>query len=127
MEALYFLHVACAIGSISGFALRGYWMQRNSPLLSQRIVKVLPHLVDTLLLASAIGMLVHRGMYPWHAGWLMAKILALLVYIALGSVALRYGKTRRGRVIAWFLALVCAAYIVSVALTKSPFGPLTML
>ena len=127
MKLLYLLHVACAALSISGFALRGFWMLRGDPRLSHRLVRILPHTIDTLLLGSAVGMLVLWGLWPWQAGWLMAKIAALLLYIALGMVALRFGNTAGIRVTAWLLALLCAAYIVSVALTKSPLGPLAVL
>lgn len=119
MKLLYLLHVCCAVLSISGFALRGYWMLSGNPLLGRRLAKVLPHCIDTLLLASAIGMLLMWRLSPLHAPWLMAKILALLVYIGLGMVALRFGKTRRSRAMAYGAALCTAAYIVSVALSKS--------
>jgi uncharacterized membrane protein SirB2 len=59
--------------------------------------------------------------------WLSAKIIALLVYIGLGMVALRFGKSRKTRVNAWLLALLTAVYIISVAYSKSPLGFLQML
>ena len=127
MKLLYLVHTTCAILSISGFALRGFWMLREDPRLAHRLTRVLPHTIDTLLLGSAVGMLYLWGLYPWQAGWLMAKIVALLLYIALGMVALRFGNTLHSRACAGLLALMCAFYIVSVALTKSPFGPLAWL
>lgn len=119
-EWLKLTHVSCALLSIAGFALRGYWMISGNGLLGHRLTRVLPHLVDTLLLGSAIGMLV-----IWHTGplaldWLSAKIIALLCYIGLGMVALRFGRSRRVRAAAFALALLTAAYIVAVAFAKSP-------
>ena len=123
-EWLKLLHAGSALLSISGFALRGYWMLTDNPRLRSRPARVLPHILDTLLLASAIGMLVIWQANPFEFAWLSAKIGALLCYIGLGMVAFRFGKTRLVRVIACGMALLVAAYIVAVAFTKSPWGPL---
>jgi len=119
---LKLVHVSCAGLSISGFALRGYWMLTNNPLRQRRLTRVLPHIIDTLLLGSAVGMLVIWQVSPLQMGWLSAKIIALLLYIGLGMVAFRFGRTRRVRLSAWVLALFSAAYIVSVAYSKNPLG-----
>lgn len=84
--------------------------------------KRLPHVVDTVLLGSAIGMLMEWQIWPWQMGWIMAKITALILYIVLGMIALRFGRTRTQRTIAGALALTSACYIVTVALTKNPMG-----
>ncbi len=126
-EGLKLTHVTCAFLSIAGFALRGYWMATDNPLLQRRPAKVLPHLLDTVLLGSAIAMLVVMRLSPLAAPWLTAKILALLLYIGLGMVALRFGATRRTRLGAWVLALITAAYMVSVAYSKDARGLFTML
>jgi len=126
-ESLKAIHVGCAFVSIAGFALRGYWMVKDSPLLQRRLVKVLPHIVDTVLLACAAGMLVLLGTSPLKLDWLTAKILALLAYIALGMVALRFGRGKGVRCTAFVLALACAGYIFTAAYTKSPAGPLLLL
>ena len=118
-DTLKIIHVSCAMLSISGFALRGYWMFSANPLLNHRLAKTLPHVVDTLLLGTAVAMLVIWQTSPLSVPWLLAKVIALLVYIGLGMIALRFGKNRRVRVTAWLLALVVAAYIVCVAFTKS--------
>lgn len=115
-------HVSSALLSISGFALRGYWMLTDNPLLQRRLTRVLPHIIDTLLLGSAIGMLFLWQTTPLQLPWLIAKIVGLLLYIGLGMVALRFGKTRRQRATAFALALLVAAYILAVAYSKSPLG-----
>lgn len=122
LEGLKLTHVTCAFLSIAGFALRGYWMLGGSPLLQGRPAKVLPHVVDTVLLGSAVAMLVVMRLSPFALPWLTAKIAALLLYIGLGMVALRFGRTRGSRVCAWLLALATAAYMVSVAYSKNPWG-----
>ncbi len=121
-ELLKLVHMTCAFLSIGGFSLRGYWMITDNPRLRRRATRVLPHILDTLLLGSAIGMLVIWQMNPLALGWLSAKIIALLVYIGLGMVAFRFGRTQRVRMAAFGLALLTAGYIVAVAYTKSPLG-----
>ena len=121
-EGLKITHMVCAAFSIAGFGLRGYWMLSGSALLNRRTVKTVPHIIDTLLLGSALGMLFVWQTSPFTLNWVTAKLVALLFYIGLGMVALRFGKTRAVRVVAWISALLVAAYIVSVAFSKSVLG-----
>ena len=116
------IHMASAFLSVGGFMLRGFWMLQDSPLLRHRVVKTLPHAIDTMLLGSAVGMLIVLQVSPFATPWLLAKILALLLYIVLGMIALRFGRTRGERVAACLAALLVALYIVSVAATKSTAG-----
>lgn len=112
------LHVTAVALSLSGFVLRGIWMLRSSPLLQARLTKVLPHLVDTVLLLSAIWLAVAIQQYPLVDGWLTAKVLGLIAYILLGTVALKRGPTLAIRLAAWIGALLVFGYIVLVAMTK---------
>ena len=129
MEATAYLlvksvHVSCAALSIAGFATRGALMLRGSALLETRLARIAPHVVDTLLLLSAVWLAWALGVAPFVHGWVTAKIVALLAYIVLGSLALRRGRTKTVRGAAFAAALAVAAYIVSVALTHDPRGPL---
>lgn len=121
------LHVGCAALSIAGFAARGALMLRGSPLLDTRFARVAPHIVDTALLASALWLAWAIGQYPFVHGWVTAKVFALLAYIALGSLALRHGRTRAVRAAAFVAALAAAGYIISVALTRDPRGAFAVL
>lgn len=116
------IHELCALASFTLFFVRGVWMLRESPQLSRRWVNILPHGIDTLLLASAIALTLMLRQYPLIDAWLSAKLIGLLVYIGLGLVALRYGKTRGVRAAAWIGALAVFLYIVSVALSHDPLG-----
>jgi len=127
VEWLKLLHVSCAALSIGGFALRGYWLLTGNSLLSRPLTRVLPHTVDTVLLGSALAMLWIWRLDPFRSPWLTAKIVALLAYIALGMTAFRFANTDRGRCLAFALALLVAAYIVAVAVSKSPWGMLQAL
>ena len=112
-------HVTCVALSYAGFVLRGIWMIRDSRMLERPWVRVLPHVVDTVLLASAIALAVVLKQYPLVAPWLTAKVAGLALYIVLGMVALRYGATRRIRTGAWIVAQAVFLYIVAVALTRN--------
>jgi len=100
--------------------LRGGLMMQGSALLDKQALRILPHLIDTVLLISALLLAWQISQYPFTHAWLTAKIIALPIYIALGSIALKYGRTRQSRVLAWFLALATFGYIVLVATTKQP-------
>ena len=113
-----YVHIASAMLSGSLFLLRGLWMMRESPMLQHRVVKTLPHVVDTVLLASALIMVFWSGQYPFVQNWLTAKVLALIAYITIGTIALKRGGTKTQRVSAFFAALLVFAYIGLVAMTK---------
>jgi uncharacterized membrane protein SirB2 len=117
--SLKILHVGCVALSYTLFFVRGVWMMRGSVLLQRTWVKVLPHSVDTVLLGSAVALAVMSHQYPGAQNWLTAKVAALVVYIGLGTFALKRGKTRRVRVAAWIAAQAVFFYIVAVALTHN--------
>jgi len=109
------IHVASVVISVSLFALRGYWVFGGSGPAGTRAARIVPHVVDTVLLASAIWLAVILGQYPLQQPWLTAKVVGLLVYIGLGTVALKRKKPW-----AFVLALVTVGYVIAVALTRNP-------
>ena len=117
--ALKLAHITAAILTISGFALRGFWMLTDSANLDRRIVKIAPHIVDSVFLLSGIGLIWILRLPVMSQPWLMAKLIALVFYVLLGTVALRRGKTKRTRAIALLLAILTFAYIAGVAMNKS--------
>lgn len=114
------IHIVSVISSYLLFSLRGIWMMQGSPLLRQRWVMIFPHVIDTILLVSAITLVTMIQQYQGFSIWLGAKIGGLLLYIFLGMIALRFGKTRKTKINSFFLAQIVFFYIVLVALTKSP-------
>ncbi len=119
------LHVFCVGLSLAGFAARGTLMLAGSPLLHAKWIRVVPHLIDTVLLASAAWLAWFLGQYPFVHGWLTAKVLGLVAYIVLGAIALKRGRTRVIRASAFAGALAAAGYVVWVALTRNPLPGLT--
>ena len=114
------IHATCAVISFALFFLRGIWSFNGSPIMRQRWVKIVPHVVDTLLLVSALALAFTIQQYPFVDGWLTAKFFGLVLYILLGTIALKYGKTKAVRVSAWLAALAVFAYIVLVAKQHNP-------
>jgi uncharacterized membrane protein SirB2 len=77
--------------------------------------------LDSLLLGSALILAYLSGQYPFAQGWLTAKLFGLLAYIAFGAVALKRGKSKTVRLVFFYLAILAYGYIVSVALSRSPY------
>jgi len=118
---LKIVHIASALLSICLFAWRWQLGLKNSQLLQRRWLVLLPRINDSVLLAAAIALVLLTGNYPFVAPWLTAKLLALLLYILLGSLALRawHLSVRRSAGVA---AMATALYIVSVAISKDARG-----
>jgi len=112
-------HMGLAFVSITLFVLRGSLTMANSPLRKMRSLRIVPHIIDTLLLVSAIALALEIHIDPMHAPWLMAKIIALVAYILLGHIALKRGRTRLIRSGAFVGALLLLGYIVCVAFSKT--------
>jgi len=95
-------------------------MMLDSVQIARRWVRVVPHVNDTVLLAAGVWLAFQLRLAPAAAPWLIAKLVALPVYIGLGSLALRPGRAKRLRISAWLAALAVFGYIVAVAVTRSP-------
>ena len=124
---LKYAHLALAAVSISGFLLRGFWMMAGSSLTGHRIVRTAPHVVDTLFLLSGIALVMRLALPVMQSPWLLAKFVGLLIYIILGTIALRRGPTMPVRQVAFVGALSAFAYIVGAAVSKSPASWLALL
>jgi uncharacterized membrane protein SirB2 len=114
------VHLAAVAASFALFFLRGLWMMLDSAQLSRRWVKIVPHVNDTVLLAAGVWLAFELSQAPGASAWLTAKLVALPVYVGLGMLALRPGRSKRLRIGAWLAALVVFGYIVGVALTRNP-------
>ena len=116
--AIIHLHGLFVILSLIGFITRGYWMLRDCPVLQARWVKIAPHIIDTLLLVTALWaawvMFWSNGTHP---AFLTVKIIGLLVYIALGTIALKRGKTKTIRAASFVGALAVFIYLMAVGKT----------
>ena len=102
------------------FFLRGIWSLNGSATMQKRWVRIVPHVVDTLLLISAITLAISIRQYPFIDTWLSAKMIGLSLYVGLGFVALHKGLNKTIRFFAWLAAQAVFAYIVLVAIRHNP-------
>jgi uncharacterized membrane protein SirB2 len=119
--ALKHIHLTFVALSLLTFFVRGIWLFMNSSMLSKTLVKMLPHVINTILLVSGVVLAVHLRMSPGDQPWLMAKIVGLIAYIGLGVAAFKVPNPN-ARKLLWVSALIVFAYIVSVAVGKNPLG-----
>ncbi|MCP5142138.1 MAG: SirB2 family protein [Gammaproteobacteria bacterium] len=113
------IHLLSVVLSFLSFFVRGVWMLTDSRLLQAKPTRILPHVIDTVLLVSGIVMVVMMSLSLGAETWLIAKIVALIVYIVIGTIALKRGKTKTVRTVAWVAAMSVFVYIYLVARTHS--------
>lgn len=113
------IHMTAAGLSILLFIIRAYWSVTESGAQQKRWVKTLPHVIDTVLLTAGI---ILAAMIGPEQPWILAKIVLLLVYIGVGTVAIKRGKTPRRRAIAALVAIAIFAYIVGIAIRHNPLS-----
>lgn len=121
-QAVKAVHVTCVVLSISAFSVRGAWRLAGRSLPTRGWLRWAPHVNDSVLLAAAIALATMSRQYPVSQDWLTAKVVGLLVYIGLGSLALQDGIGSGRRLAAWLAALSVFAYLVSVAASHDPWG-----
>jgi uncharacterized membrane protein SirB2 len=120
--ALRHAHIALAVLSVSLFVLRGGLVLARSPAHDPVWLKYPSYLIDTLLLTAALMLTTVIQQYPFATDWLTMKVVLLVVYVVLGSIALKRGRTRAARVLAFVAALATVAALFTVARTHHPLG-----
>ena len=119
------LHVGTVILSGVLFATRGLMMLARSPRANHALLRIPSYVIDTALLAAAITLSAMLHQYPFVHGWLTVKVMLLVVYIVLGSLALKRGRSYRVRAASYVAALAVYACIILVARAHDPLGPLS--
>lgn len=126
-QTMKLVHIGTALLTVGSFLLRGLWMLSGSAMLDHKLTRVLPHIIDTIFLASGIYLLVKIGAGTLGEPWMLFKIAGLVAYVALGIVALRRGRTMAVRTTAFIAALAVFAYAYGVAVAASPASWLKVL
>lgn len=118
------LHLICVALSVSLFVARYWWRYCGHALAAARWTRIVPPVIDTLLLLSGIGLIVKTHILPFteSGSWLTGKLFGVIIYIVLGFIALDYRQARsqQARFIAFPLALVVLHIIIKLATTKIP-------
>ena len=117
------LHIAAVALSGGLFFIRGLGRAADATWAMAPTLRYLSYAIDTVLLGAAIALSVILQQYPFVQGWLTAKVVLLVVYIALGTFALKRGRTRSIRVVCWLAALGVFALILSIARHRDALGP----
>ena len=119
---MYFLvkhiHLTAIFLSVSLFILRFVWLLRASPMLQRKWVRILPHVVDTLLLASAVTLCILISQYPLLDSWLTQKLLFVILYILMGFLTLKWARTTAMRWTGFIAALLCIVLSAKIAVMK---------
>lgn len=126
-DTVKLVHQSAVALSVGGFFVRGLGALSGAAWVQKRLAKSLPQVVDTVLLLSALTLAWLAQLTPDRAPWLLAKVIGLVLYIALGMVALRPGRPLAVRCVAFLAALATVGWIISVAILKSPWGALALL
>ncbi len=121
------VHIAAVLVSGGLFALRGMAMLAGATWYMAAPLRFLSYTIDTVLLTAALMLATVLRQYPFVHGWLTVKVLLLVVYVVLGSYALKRGSTRVVRAVAYIAALAVYAFIISVARAHDPRGLLALL
>ena len=121
MHEYYFpikhLHVTAVVLSITLFIIRSWWSVMGSDILQKRWVRIVPHVIDTALLTGGVLLAMIFG--P-EQPWILTKIVLLLAYIGVGTLAIKRGRTRKTGLISAVIAVLIFLYIVGVAYSKNP-------
>lgn len=116
--ALKHLHLTLIAIAFALFLLRSFWLMTNSPLLQKKLFKILPHPINLIMILSGFAV-AHAASYPLSSPWIIAKLVALVIFVILGL--LTFKQTTKPRQLLFFsAALLTFVYIVSVAVTKLP-------
>lgn len=116
------LHVALVTLSITLFALRGLGVLVGQDWPMARWVRGLAPVIDSLLLLAGGTLWWLLQLNPTQNHWLLAKLVLLIVYIVLGTLALKRAPTRGAKTLCLVAALACVGFMVSVAVTHHPLG-----
>lgn len=121
------VHIAAVMASGLLFLLRGASLHAGMTWAMAAPVRYLSYAIDTTLLTAALMLATTLHQYPFVQGWLTMKVVLLVVYIMLGTFALKRGSTRKIRIACWLAALLVYAFIISVARAHNPAGVFALL
>lgn len=113
------IHMTAAGLSLIFFIVRAFWSVTGSAALQNKAVKVVPHIIDSVLLVAGI---ILAAMIGPEQPWILAKIVLLLAYIGVGTVAIKRGRTPTQRAVAAVIAVAIFLYIVGIAIAHNPLS-----
>ncbi len=121
------VHMLAVLASGALFLVRGMAVQLGAGWAMRAPLRYLSYSIDTALLVAALMLTAILHPYPFVHGWLTTKVVLLVIYIGLGTFALKRGRTARVRLITYSAALIVFAFMISVAIARHPLGVLALL
>jgi uncharacterized membrane protein SirB2 len=116
------VHIGAVLTSGALFALRGTGMLAGARWPLAAPLHYLSHGIDTVLLTAALMLLAMLPAALFANHWLTAKLVLLPIYVVLGSLALKHGRTGRVRAASFVAALAVFAAMVGIARAHQPLG-----
>jgi len=123
---LKYIHILAVAASFALFFIRGVWLLQSYPPAPERWVRILPHVVDGLLVASALGMLAMAPATADYKGWMPVKLALIGLYVFLVVFVIRLAKAKWQRFAAWLLALMVFLFVTSIAVLRNPMGIISL-
>ena len=121
------VHIAAVVMSGALFLVRGAAVQLSAAWAMAPPLRYLSYTIDTVLLTAALMLVTILHQYPFVQGWLTAKVILLVCYVALGTLALKRGRTQAIRISCWIAALMVYLFIVSIAYAHHPLGVIALM
>lgn len=117
-----YIHIVCAAASFALFFIRGIWAIRAYPSVQEPWARALPHVIDGLLVFSALAMFYVSFPTAWGGTWMIVKFVLIVIYVVLATFVLRFAKGKMVRLVFWISALLLFLYITSIAVLHNPAG-----
>ena len=124
---LKYLHIVCVAASFALLFVRGLWVMQSYPDSKEKWVRMLPHLVDAVLVLSAIALLVMSPLKGWPGDWLTVKLVLIVVYALLVLYLFRGAKAMAAKILTWLLGLFVLLFITTMAVLHHPLGIISVL
>ncbi|HEX4854904.1 SirB2 family protein [Arenimonas sp.] len=116
------VHIAAVLASGGLFALRGALVLAGVRWAMAAPLRYLSYSIDTVLLTAALMLLTALKLNPFVIPWLSVKLALLVLYVVLGSLALKRARSRRARAIYYGAALATFGFMYFVARAHHPLG-----
>jgi len=116
------VHIAAVLASGGLFVLRGGLVLAGIRWAMSAPLRYLSYTIDTVLLTAALMLATMLPGAVFANGWLAVKLTLLVLYVLLGSFALKRGRSRHTRMVCFVAAITVYAFMYSVARTHQPLG-----
>ena len=122
-----YVHITSVAASFALFFVRGFWVMRSYPQPQEPWVRILPHLVDGLLVASAIGVFILSPQKGWPGDWLTVKLALIVLYVGMAQYLFHVARAIVIKALVWLLALLVFLFVTTIAVLHDPRGILSVL